>query len=130
MGMPNGVLAGLLAACAVLLGAGERAAAQAPTGNAPAYVGTSACSSCHAKEHDAWRGSNHDRAMEEANERTVEGDFGGAKLVHAGVTTRFFRRDGRYFVNTEGPDGKPADFEVRYTFGVHPLQQYLIELPG
>ena len=130
MGMPNGVLAGLLAACAVLLGAGERAAAQAPTGNAPAYVGTAACSSCHAKEHDAWRGSNHDRAMEEANERTVEGDFGGAKLVHAGVTTRFFRRDGRYFVNTEGPDGKPADFEVRYTFGVHPLQQYLIELPG
>src|SRR4029078_5855212 len=46
------------------------------------------------------------------------------------VTTRFFRRDGRYFVNTDGPDGKLADFEVKYTFGVSPLQQYLIALPG
>jgi len=30
----------------------------------------------------------------------------------------------------KGPDGKPADFEIKYTFGVEPLQQYLIELPG
>jgi tetratricopeptide (TPR) repeat protein len=33
-------------------------------------------------------------------------------------------------VRTDGPDGKPADFEIKYTFGVRPLQQYLIELPG
>ena len=52
---------------------------------------------------------------------------GGAQLRHQGLTTRFFRRDGRFFVHTDGPDGKPADFEVRYTFGVAPLQQYLIE---
>jgi len=68
--------------------------------------------------------------MEAAGERTVLGDFGGARLSQAGVTTRFFRRDGRYFVNTDGPDGKLADFEIKYTFGVYPLQQYLIELPG
>ena len=29
-----------------------------------------------------------------------------------------------------GPDGKPADFEVVYTFGIEPLQQYLVEFPG
>ena len=40
------------------------------------------------------------------------------------------RRDGKYFVNTDGPDGKLRDFEIKYTFGVRPLQQYLIELPG
>ncbi|HEX6829278.1 MAG TPA: tetratricopeptide repeat protein, partial [Burkholderiales bacterium] len=33
-------------------------------------------------------------------------------------------------MNTDGPGGKLADFEIRYTFGVAPLQQYLIELPG
>ena len=38
--------------------------------------------------------------------------------------------DGKYFVNTDGPDGKLADYEIKYTFGVHPLQQYLIEFPG
>jgi predicted CXXCH cytochrome family protein len=33
-------------------------------------------------------------------------------------------------VNTEGADGRLHDFDVRYTFGVDPLQQYLVELPG
>ncbi len=46
------------------------------------------------------------------------------------MTSSFFKRDGQYFVRTDGPDGKLADFEVKYTFGVEPLQQYLVELPG
>jgi Tfp pilus assembly protein PilF len=67
--------------------------------------------------------------MATASEHTVRGDFNDARFQYAGVTTRFFRRDGKYFVRTDGPDGKLADFEVKYTFGVEPLQQYLIELP-
>jgi len=95
-----------------------------------AYVGGASCASCHAKEHTAWQGSQHDRAMAEATEATVLGNFGDAKFTQAGVTSTFFRRDGRFFVNTDGPDGRLADFEIRYTFGVEPLQQYLVELPG
>src|SRR5437762_2877558 len=68
--------------------------------------------------------------MQEANERTVLGDFAGAKFSYAGTTSRFFRRDKKFYVHTDGPDGKLADYEIRYTFGVSPLQQYLIELPG
>ena len=34
-----------------------------------------------------------------------------------------------FFVHTDGADGKLADFEIRYTFGVTPLQQYLIAFP-
>jgi predicted CXXCH cytochrome family protein len=45
------------------------------------------------------------------------------------VHSRFFRNDGKFFVETDGPDGKPAVFEVKFTFGVDPLQQYLIEFP-
>jgi len=97
---------------------------------AAAYVGAKACAGCHAKEHDAWRGSHHALAMQEANERTVLGDFAGAKFSYAGTTSRFFRRDKKFYVHTDGPDGKLADYEIRYTFGVSPLQQYLIELPG
>ena len=41
-----------------------------------------------------------------------------------------FAATGAYFVNTDGPDGKLTDYEVKYTFGVEPLQQYLVELPG
>jgi len=33
-------------------------------------------------------------------------------------------------VRTEGPDGAPHDYEIAYTFGVAPLQQYLIAFPG
>ncbi len=49
---------------------------------------------------------------------------------HQGVTTRFFKRGDKFIVRTDGPDGKLSDFEVSYTFGVAPLQQYLIALPG
>jgi len=96
---------------------------------APHYVGAAACAGCHAKETHAWRGSQHASAMAEANERTVLGNFADARFTAHGVTSRFFRRDGRYFVRTDGPDGRLADFEIRYTFGVYPLQQYLVELP-
>ncbi|MFO1361555.1 MAG: multiheme c-type cytochrome [Burkholderiales bacterium] len=109
---------------------------QPPTASAPpppvaaAYVGTAACAECHAQERAAWQGSQHDRAMQVASEKTVLGDFANARFTHAGVTSTFFRRDGKFFVNTDGAGDKPADFEIKYTFGVEPLQQYLVELPG
>ena len=46
------------------------------------------------------------------------------------MNSGFFRRDGKFFIRTDGPDGQLADFEVKYTFGIAPLQQYLVELPG
>ncbi|MCU0929595.1 MAG: hypothetical protein MUE62_10630, partial [Burkholderiaceae bacterium] len=33
-------------------------------------------------------------------------------------------------MRTDGPDGRLAEFEVAYTFGWWPLQQYLIAMPG
>ena len=68
--------------------------------------------------------------MQIADEKSVLGNFGEAKFTYAGTTTTFSRRDGKFFVNTDGPDGKLADYEIKYTFGVRPLQQYLIEFPG
>jgi len=35
----------------------------------------------------------------------------------------------RFVVNTEGPDGALHDYEVAYTFGFEPLQQYLVRFP-
>ena len=92
------------------------------------YVGSERCASCHLAEMRAWQGSQHQRAMQPANAQTVLGDFHDASYTNAGVTSRFFQRDGKYFIRTDGPDGRLADFEVEYTFGVAPLQQYLVEL--
>ena len=67
--------------------------------------------------------------MQHATPASVLGDFNDARFTYAGVTSTFFRRDGKYFVRTDGKDGKLADFEVKYTYGVAPLQQYLVEFP-
>ena len=77
-----------------------------------------------------WSGSHHDLAMQPANGRTVLGDFSNISVTHYGVTSTFFRNDDKYWVRTEGPDGKLQDYEIKYTFGITPLQQYLIEFPG
>ena len=95
-----------------------------------AYVDSGACGECHQDEYNAWSGSHHDLAMQDAVSETVLGDFDDATFTHFDVTSRFFTRDGRFFVNTEGPDGELADFELTYAFGVEPLQQYLAPFPG
>ena len=94
------------------------------------FAGSLKCKECHQKEYDKWLNSNHDHAMDVANEKTVQGDFSNAVFQAHGVTSRFYKKDGRFFVHTQGPEGKMADFEVSYTFGWFPLQQYLVPFPG
>ncbi|MFV0275686.1 MAG: tetratricopeptide repeat protein [Parahaliea sp.] len=94
----------------------------------PDFVGSQHCKSCHAGQFEDWRGSDHDLAMQPASADTVLGDFDNAEFSYGGLTSRFFRRDGQYFVRTDGEDGKLTDFPVPFVFGVYPLQQYLIPL--
>ena len=67
--------------------------------------------------------------MDHATEATVLGDFNNADFDYFGLRSRFFRKDGKFFVETDGPDGKLTEYEIKYTFGLDPLQQYLIEFP-
>lgn len=136
-------LAALLVAVAIVatlgwyfldLGAdGEQAAPAAGSIEAPRepaqFVGAETCRQCHAPQFELWRGSDHDLAMQPATPATVLGDFNDARFVYNKVVTTFFRRGEKFFVNTDGPDGKLRDFEIRYVFGIRPLQQYLIEFP-
>ncbi|MEM7145145.1 MAG: ammonia-forming cytochrome c nitrite reductase subunit c552 [Verrucomicrobiota bacterium] len=104
-----------------------------PTGNDTAglFVGAKKCAECHEEAFEEWAGSHHDHAMAVATEETVLGDFDDAEFDHFGVKSRFFRKDdGSFWVNTPGPDGEPTDYPIEYTFGVYPLQQYLIPFPG
>ncbi|MFQ5350801.1 MAG: multiheme c-type cytochrome, partial [Thermoanaerobaculia bacterium] len=96
----------------------------------PRFVGRESCARCHPDQDRLWRGSHHDLAMQEATARTVLGDFDDTALTHAGATTSFFRRAGGFFVRTAGPGGDPEEYQISYTFGAVPLQQYLVELPG
>lgn len=101
-----------------------------PALGSAAFVGSSTCQSCHEKEFDDWKKSDHFLAMQEAHDSTVLGDFNNATLHADGVINKFFKRDGKFYINTQGDDGRYHDYEVLYTFGYFPLQQYLIAFPG
>jgi len=91
------------------------------------YVGRDSCATCHAKETAAYVDSHHDKAMDLATDATVLGDFNNATLDHDGMISRMFRDGKRFMVHTDGPTGKMEDFEVKYVFGVDPLQNYMVE---
>ncbi|MEW5981344.1 MAG: tetratricopeptide repeat protein [Acidobacteriota bacterium] len=110
-------------------GTPERVNRHAPAA-AAAYVGEPACTTCHELQGREWRQSDHAAAMAVASDTTVLGDFDNAVFRYAGVTSTFSRRGGRFLIRTDGPDGQLHDYEVKYVFGVDPLQQYLIEFPG
>ena len=94
------------------------------------FVGSGKCMDCHKKAYDKWQNSHHDHAMAVADERTVLGNFNDAVFEIHGTISRFYRKDGRFFVHTRGPGGKMAEFEITHTFGWYPLQQYLIPFSG
>lgn len=90
------------------------------------FVGSKTCIECHQKEYDEWYISDHKNAMDTAIAETVLGDFNNASFTRNGYTSKFYIKNNKYFVHTEGPNGVPGDFQILYTFGYRPLQQYLV----
>ncbi len=95
----------------------------------PQFVGSKTCLECHNIEYEQWLISDHYFAMDTADEQSVFGDFNNAILEQGGRTHKFYKKDKKFFVFTDGPEGKMEEFEVKYTFGAWPLQQYLVPFP-
>ncbi|WP_321779064.1 multiheme c-type cytochrome [Sulfurimonas sp.] len=96
----------------------------------PKYIGDKSCAKCHADIYKQWKGSHHDLSMQVANEKTVLGNFNNASFISKSkIKTTFFKKDKKFFVNTDGEDGKLHNYEIAYVFGVYPLQQYMIKFP-
>lgn len=97
----------------------------------PSYVGSGACTACHADESAAWKGSHHALAWTKPTPDNVLGNFDNQSFSHGGFTARFLRDGDRYLIETEGPDGQRRPYEVLGVAGIHPLQQYLLSpVPG
>ena len=93
------------------------------------YVGAKTCAECHSEAHAKWKESHHFHAMEFPTEKTVRADFNDSVFENYGITTKFFREGEKFMVETENQDGEMEVFEVAYTFGWEPLQQYLVKFP-
>lgn len=128
-GLRSGVMLMVLSALVPAWANTAPAASPAQAASAQGYVATATCLGCHAEQAKQWQDSDHGWAMRDATAANVLGNFKNAQFDEAGVKARFFSKGKRFFVNTEGEEGKAADFEILYTFGHYPLQQYLVALP-
>ncbi|GAA4238722.1 tetratricopeptide repeat protein [Postechiella marina] len=93
------------------------------------FLGDETCKKCHDNQFKDWQGSHHDMAMQEVSDSSILGDFNNKTFKSQGVTSRFFKKDGDFYVNTEGRDGQNHDYKIEYAFGVTPLQQYIVKFP-
>ena len=89
------------------------------------FVGSDVCGECHQQEHESWRGSDHAKAMAVASPESVLGDFTAA-FESQGRTNKFSRKGQNYYVETTTLKGVES-FQIKFTFGHYPLQQYLVE---
>ena len=116
---------------------------------------TSQCQACHASQAHDWQQSHHAKAMQLPDRQTVLAPFAGEVAVYDGLSARFSKavesapveeqdqtgsvkntlvhpkkEDPSAFVIALEDAGRPEAggvYQVRYTFGFSPLQQYLIE---
>ena len=93
------------------------------------FVGSEACQRCHEQAFDDWQDSHHDWAMKLPDQKTVIGDFNDVDFESDGVDYFFSMKEDKYMIRSEELDGSVNTYQVAYTFGVTPLQQYLIEFP-
>ena len=94
------------------------------------YIGSETCGSCHAEVYKSWQGSHHQLAMAEPSATTVIGNFDNQIHLAGSVTSKFASQNDIYSVQTDGAQNNLTEYSVRYTFGISPLQQYLVDVGG
>ena len=93
------------------------------------FIGSANCKSCHTQEYNLWEESHHFHAMEEPTAQSVLGDFKNVRFNADGVSYVFSQNEKQFLV-TITENESTETYAIKYTFGVAPLQQYLIDFPG
>lgn len=99
------------------------------------FVGAKKCIGCHEQAYQDWQGSHHDMSMKHATKDSVLANFNNMSIPYEiegevapnNNTATFFKKDLQFWVNIQGEDGKLHDYQIKYTFGFEPLQQYMVE---
>jgi predicted CXXCH cytochrome family protein len=95
--------------------------------NASEYLGAKQCQTCHQEQYQAWQGSHHYMSMQHASNTSVLANFDNITFDDNAEINRFYRKGEQFWVNIKGEDGKFHDYQIKYTFGYTPLQQYMVE---
>lgn len=67
--------------------------------------------------------------MAPANDDSVLGNFDNAQFTYGTITSTFYRRGREFWVRTDNARGELQAFRISDTFGVQPLQQYMVDFP-
>ncbi|QDP01150.1 multiheme c-type cytochrome [Thalassotalea sp. PS06] len=92
------------------------------------FVGSQTCESCHQQAYSDWQGSHHAKAMAHASEDSVLANFDNVEVVFNGETYRFYRQEQDFFARIKDKNGEFQSYQIEYTFGVYPLQQYMVDV--
>jgi predicted CXXCH cytochrome family protein len=116
--------------------------AAVPVFGDPEYVGAKRCKDCHWEKYDTWKNTLHSKFIQEVNKKTVVGDFArnnklvtkvtdkSPKFTGEDVTSIMFKKGGKYYVNTIGPDWEYHDYEIINVIGIGKRQNYLTKFPN
>lgn len=91
------------------------------------YVGTPACRECHQKIYQQWQQSHHKKSMEHATTQSVLGRFNNQTIDIHGQSYRLFKKNSKFWVELPDENHKAQTYQILYTFGFYPLQQYIVE---
>ncbi len=95
------------------------------------YVKSQTCRACHEAQYDSWQDSHHAWSMRPATTDNVLGDFNNAAFSTPNQKAIFTRTANTFQVAITENDASSRTFEILYTVGVTPLQQYIVQTePG
>ena len=89
------------------------------------YIRSSDCRSCHTDHYASWARTFHSRMTQDARAATVQGNFDGNTFEYLGVKARMEKRQGRFFMTFDFPDGRTQVATVDRTVGSRRIEQYL-----
>jgi predicted CXXCH cytochrome family protein len=125
----NNLVRAAIASLLLLAGCGGPDTAEIVRPEEPGYTGLARCALCHTNLYGEWKRSLHSRAMGVPADSTVVGDFSDVRHTYGGVTSRMYKNDAGYYMETLGPDGEIQPYRVDYTIGVRQHQAYLTTFP-
>jgi len=103
-----------------------------PTFGKAEYVGSKRCKDCHWREYDAWKTTEYSIVgdFEWNNKLVVKVTDRSPRFANEEVTTTMFKKDGKFYVRTIGPDWEFKDYEVTNVIGMRRRQNYLTKSPN
>lgn len=87
------------------------------------------CVACHQNQVNDWKKSDHAKAMDIASPSSVLADFNGATFEHYGQSAKFTTKEGKYWATISRGE-TTQKYQLDYTFGHYPLQQFLVKTDG